>query len=268
VIADLEHVLGVRLLERDRHGAEPTIYGDALLKRGRTAFDELRDGVKDIEFLTDPTAGEVRVGCHHFLATGLVSAAIDGLSRRYPRIVFRIVTTETGALHRELRARNVDFLLAWKPGPLADDEKFEFIFDDTLVVAAGRSHPWAQRRRIAPLELENQLWALPPPESVVGLIETKAFRARGLNYPHGTVLTTPADVLISQLATGRFLTIVPASVLRFPISRTDIKVLPVGLPTTRVSIGTVTLKNRTLSPVAKLFVDTVREIVKRMARTK
>jgi Bacterial regulatory helix-turn-helix protein, lysR family len=39
VIADLEHVLGVRLLERDRHGAEPTIYGAALLKRGTTVFD-------------------------------------------------------------------------------------------------------------------------------------------------------------------------------------------------------------------------------------
>src|SRR5712672_4069613 len=61
-IADLEHVLGVRLLERDRHGAEPTVYGAALLKRGSAVFDELREGVKDIEFLTDPAAGEVRIG--------------------------------------------------------------------------------------------------------------------------------------------------------------------------------------------------------------
>src|SRR6516164_5030274 len=76
VIADLEHVLGVRLLERDRHGAEPTIYGAALLKRGTTVFDELRESVKDIEFLADPTAGEVRIGCHPFLATSLVSAII------------------------------------------------------------------------------------------------------------------------------------------------------------------------------------------------
>jgi hypothetical protein len=51
---------GVRLLERDRHGAEPTIYGAALLKRGTTVFAELWEGVKDIEFLTDPAAGEVR----------------------------------------------------------------------------------------------------------------------------------------------------------------------------------------------------------------
>src|SRR6476659_9424933 len=62
VIAALEKVLGVRLLERDRHGAEPTIYGAALLKRGVAAFDELREGVKDIELLADPAAGELRIG--------------------------------------------------------------------------------------------------------------------------------------------------------------------------------------------------------------
>ena len=91
VIGDLEHVLGVRLLERDRHGAEPTIYGVALLKRGTTVFDELRASVKDIEFLTDPTAGEVRIGCHPSLATSLVSAIIDRLSQTHPRIMFHLV---------------------------------------------------------------------------------------------------------------------------------------------------------------------------------
>jgi DNA-binding transcriptional LysR family regulator len=68
-IADLEQVLGVRVLARDRHGAEPTAYGAALLKRGITVFDELRELVKDIEFLVDPTAGEVPIGCNPLLAT-------------------------------------------------------------------------------------------------------------------------------------------------------------------------------------------------------
>ena len=88
VIADLEHVLGVRLLERDRHGAEPTTYGAALLRRGITVFDELRAGVKEIEFLVDPTAGDVRIGCNPILATSFVPAVIDKLSRQFPRIVF------------------------------------------------------------------------------------------------------------------------------------------------------------------------------------
>src|SRR3569832_1747694 len=44
VIADLERALGVRILERGPKGAEPTLYGRVLLKRGMAAFDELKQG--------------------------------------------------------------------------------------------------------------------------------------------------------------------------------------------------------------------------------
>src|SRR5215213_4924298 len=72
VIVDLEHALGVRLLDRSPRGIEPTIYGDALLKRSVAAFDELRQGVRDIEFLSDPTMGELRIGCVESLSATLV----------------------------------------------------------------------------------------------------------------------------------------------------------------------------------------------------
>ena len=61
VIADLEHALGVRLFDRSSQGVEPTVFGAALLKRGTAAFDELKQGIRDIEFLADPGAGEVRI---------------------------------------------------------------------------------------------------------------------------------------------------------------------------------------------------------------
>src|SRR5882762_5117781 len=62
LIAELEHMLGVRLLDRSRQGVEPTPHGRALVKRGVALFDELRQGVQDIASLTDPTAGEIRMG--------------------------------------------------------------------------------------------------------------------------------------------------------------------------------------------------------------
>ena len=61
-IAELEDALGVRLLDRSPQGIEPTAYGRALLKRGLVVFDELMQGVKDIRFLADPSAGEARQG--------------------------------------------------------------------------------------------------------------------------------------------------------------------------------------------------------------
>src|SRR5215813_13632227 len=67
-IAELEHALGVRLLDRGPRGVEPTAYGRALIKRGVAVFDELRQGVKDIEFIKDPTIGEVRIGATSTIA--------------------------------------------------------------------------------------------------------------------------------------------------------------------------------------------------------
>src|SRR5262250_332312 len=91
-IAELEHALGVRLLDRRRQGVEPTEYGRALLDCGVAVFDELRQGVKNIEFLADPTSGEVRIGCNPYLAASFVAAVVDRLSRRFPRIVIHLVT--------------------------------------------------------------------------------------------------------------------------------------------------------------------------------
>ena len=85
MIAELEHALGVRLLDRHRQGIEPTEYGRALLDCGFTVFDNLRQGVKKIEFLANPSAGHVRIGCSSSLALTFVSTVIESLSRRYRR---------------------------------------------------------------------------------------------------------------------------------------------------------------------------------------
>ena len=65
-IAELEDAVGVPLLDRNPQGIELTAYGRALLDSGVKVFDDLRQGVRQIECLADPAAGEVRIGCHHF----------------------------------------------------------------------------------------------------------------------------------------------------------------------------------------------------------
>jgi len=113
----------------------------------------------------------------------------------------------------------------------------------------------------------NESWVLPPPEHALGPIYSEAFRASGLDYPRAAVFTTPPDVRIGLLATGRYLTIVPKSVLRF--SRPpDIKVLPIELQHAGLPIGIVTLKNRMLSPTALLFIEQARELAKSLAKRK
>jgi DNA-binding transcriptional LysR family regulator len=110
-ISDLEHTLRVRILDRNAHGVELTPYGRALLDSGVAAFEELRQGVKNIAFLADPRAGEVRIGCTVSMATGFVSVAIERLSRKYPDIVVHLLTAESAATYRALEERKVDLAI-------------------------------------------------------------------------------------------------------------------------------------------------------------
>ena len=266
-ISELEQAIGVCLLDRQRRGVEPTAYGRALLDGGAVVFDGLRQAVKNIEFLADPTAGEVRIGCTPLLASSFVSAVVDRLSRRHPNVMFHLTTGYVETLHRALNERSVDLLVTRRFGPIADERLvFEFLFDDSSVVAAGAKSPWVRRRRIALVELANEPWVLPPLESGIGSIAREAFRASKLDLPRMTVVTDSPHVRMSLLATGRFFTIFPASALRFPTPHPEIKVLPIELPPARVPNGIVTLKNRALNPVARLFIDHAREVAKTLAK--
>jgi len=268
-IAELEHTIGVRLLDRNTQGIEPTEYGRAMLKHGIAAVYELKQGVKNIEFLADPGAGAVRIGSSPYIAEIFVSAVTKRLFRRYPRIVFHLVTAEeTDRLHRELSERNVDLLIARRAGLFTDEKLgFELLYDSSFVVVAGARNPWVRRRHIALADLVNESWVLPPPEGVLGPAYLEVFRASGLDYPRTSVFAAPPGVRLNLLATGRFLTIAPISVLRLS-KRPGIKVLPVKLQYASVPVGIITLKNRTLSPIAQLFIETAREVSKPLARRK
>lgn len=267
-IAELEHAFGVRLLDRHRQGIAPTEYGRALLDCGTAVFDDLRQGVKKMELLADPGAGEVRIGSGIYTAEVFVTAVIERLSRRYPRIVFHLVTSdETDTLHRELSERNVDFLIARRGGRLSDQKLgFENLYDPPFVVMAGSRSPWVRKRRITLAELVDEPWVLPPPEGIMGPAYLEVFRANSLDHPRIAVFATQPGTRLNLVATGRFLTM-QAAVLG--ISKNPrITVLPVKLQREHAPVGIISLKNRTLSPVAQLFIETAREVAKPLTRRK
>ena len=146
---------------------------------------------------------------------------------------------------------------------------YESLFGDSFSVVVGAQNPLARRRRIELAELVNEPWVLPaPPDRVIELVAKEAFRASGLDYPRATVFTASPEVRMSLLATGRFISIIPDCILRFSTRRPELKALPVQQSLSSVPVGIVTLKNRTLSPVTQLFIDSARQVAKSLAKTK
>jgi DNA-binding transcriptional LysR family regulator len=268
-IADLEHALGVRLLDRTSSGIRPTQYGQAIIKRGLAVFDELRQGVKDIEFLSDPKSGQLCVGCSEYAAGGPVLAVIDRLTRRHPRMIFDVVTAPVLTLYRDLTERKIELVIT-RLVEFADrdDMTVEHLFDDDIVTVAAEQNPWTRRRRIELAELVNEPWTLPPRDTGIGAFVVEAFRARGLKPPQATVVTYSMHMCHKLLATGRFLTMLSGYTLMLPGKHPWLKTLPVELASARGTIAIITLKNRTLSPLAELFIQTARTVAKPLARVR
>src|SRR6266850_1792319 len=188
IIAGLEHTLGVRLLDRSPQGVEPTMYGHELLKGGTAAFDELKQSIRNIEFLADPQVGEVRIGCPESISASILPPVIQEFSERYPRVVLHVTDIVSPPLHwPELRERRLDVVLERLVKPLskeADDLNIEILFDDEVVVAAGAQSRWAGRRKVELAELVDEPWILMPSDSWNYRMLQEAFRAHDLSMPH------------------------------------------------------------------------------------
>ena len=266
LIADLEHAVGARLFDRTSRGVTPTIYGQALLARSRAAFDELKQGIRDIEFLSDPATGEIRIGCGAGIE-GILVPVIEQFTRRYPGVVLDVHAEEVETLATKLRDRSLDFIVQVVRGlPSAEDPSFEdldveVLFDDELVVAAGLQSQWARRRKIDLADLVDEPWILTGPPTWNYRIVSEAFRARGLGMPKVVVRTFSAYLRTTLVAAGPFIATFPKSVARLYADRLPLKVLPVELPSRPWPLTIITLKNRTLSPAVQRLLDYVRDIV-------
>jgi DNA-binding transcriptional LysR family regulator len=265
-IADLERGLGVRLLDRTPTGIEPTAYGRTVLNRGLAVFDELRGSVKDIKFLSDPMAGELRIGSNQAVAAGLLVEILNKLSTDRPRVAFQVKLGDAATLlYQDLRGRNVDLLFGRMLDIREEDVETEVLFEDPLLVIAGSTSPWARRRRIALKDLMGERWSIPPLGSNAGNLIEHAFRASGLTMPHIAVSGYGTQLQSALVGAGRFLAIMPRSYLMLNAKRFGLKALSIALPIPPHPVGIVTLKNRTLSPLASVFIDCARRLSKPLA---
>jgi DNA-binding transcriptional LysR family regulator len=240
-----------------------------LLKCGTAVFDDLRQGVKEIEFLADPSAGELSIGCSEPLSAGFVSVVINKLSRQYPKATFHVISADPVILrNRELPQRHIDLAIMPITGlALEQDIAVDFLFDDRHVVLAGGKNKWLRRRNIALADLIDEPWIFPPPDSPVGSYIAAGFRAAGLEPPRAHVLSFSVPLHQHLLATGRFLTTLPSSMVVHN-QHLPLKLLSVKFPAVSRPVAIVTLKKRTIKPLARLFIDCAHSLAEPLAKNK
>jgi DNA-binding transcriptional LysR family regulator len=263
-ISELERTLGVKLFDRSISGVEPTHYGRALLKSGVAVFDEMRKGLQQIEFIKQPDTGELRIGSSIVVDGGFVPAVIERFSHEFPRAVLHVLHENVAIQQYDnLRDRNVELVFGRLPtATIEPDLVAEPLFDEPHVVASGSESRWAKRRSLTLAELIDEPWVLAQPGSLARSLHDQAFRNSGLEPPSATVVTTSLHLYMRLIETSRWLGLVPASVMRFGSRQTHLKVLPVKVSSPPSPVGYITVRDRTLTPLAARFIDCARKVAK------
>jgi len=219
--------------------------------------------------LADPATGEIRIASPLAITFTIIPHILERFVEKYPRVVLHfdeVASASATRDFRELRDRKYDLILGrgWSlqaEEPTAEDLNFEFLFDDLLVIVAGAHSKWAARRRkIDIAELVDEPWIMQAPHTWDYRVLSEACHARGLAMPKASLVTLSMSVITHFLADSQFVTSMPRSVAYFK----SLKILPVDLPARPWPVNIVTLKNRTLSPVAERFIACARDFTRPM----
>jgi DNA-binding transcriptional LysR family regulator len=261
-ISEIEGTLGVRLFDRNSQGVELTAHGEVLLRCGINVFDEMQQGLRSLEHLSDPNTGEVRLGCTDIILHSLVPPIVRKFSGKYPGVQLDVKLTNPGEHQiQELRERKIDLLMT-RATRQQDDFHSEVLFDEPFVFVVGAHSELARKRRLTLTDIIKGNWVLPPYDGAPGALVSEVFRANGFAPPKPLVKTIAIQLTVSLIASGEFVGILPTSVATLGVHQAALRVLPLKSPGPRISAEIVFLRNRTLSPAVQTFLNCTREVAK------
>lgn len=265
-ISEIEGTLGVRLFDRGSQGAELTAHGEVLRRCGINVFDEMDQGLRSLEHLSDPNSGEVKLGCTDIILHSLVPPIVQRFSKTNPGVQLDVKLTNPGEHQiQELRERKIDLLITRATGE-QDDFHSDALFDEPFVFVVGAHSEFAQKRRIALKDIIRGNWVLPPYDSAPGALIAAVFRANDVSPPRPSVKTIAIQLTVSLIASGEFVGILPASVAALSAHQASLKILQLKSLGPRISAEIVFLKNRTLSPAVESFIACARKVTKSLVR--
>jgi len=146
----LEAALGVRLFERGKSGASPTVFGHLVLSRSGALFHNLDALMAEIDRMNNLASGALAVGAGFFPYDTFVVPAIERLARAYPGLHLRVVQADWRTVANQVLTGAIDIGVAG----VARANRDPALLVESLTVQAARffvrrGHPLSGATRLS-----------------------------------------------------------------------------------------------------------------------
>jgi DNA-binding transcriptional LysR family regulator len=268
MIAEMEDILGVKLCERMPRGIALTPAGQALARRARTVLLEMREADREISDLKSGKGGRVFLGAVTAPAIELAVPAIRLIRERYPRIEINIEVEPSNVLARELLASRHDFILARIPDDL-NPRLFEsrMIGVEKACLIVRRGHPLLARQAVPIGSLAAYDWVFQPSGTLLRRTIEALFLARNAALPERVLNTSSLLLTLVMVAQSDAIAPVSVEVATFIKGEEGlagaIEMLPIDFEITVQPYSLITVRNRALSPAARMLYSEIERSMRR-----
>jgi DNA-binding transcriptional LysR family regulator len=265
-VAALESALGAKLFDRTSTGVVPTTHGRVLLEGGASVMQREADLRQSIRALTRLDDGTLAVIAGPYRAEQTVATALGRLLRAHPRLHIHFVVADPTKVLREVLAERAAVGVAGLQG-LGREPRL--VVEELPVrryhFACRRGHPLTNMRSLT----LACILEYPLVMTVMRGDSAAAFLSRGITPAAGTRGLSDAhpQILVNSVAAG--LRIVRECDAVFPAMATHLAedlaakrlvTLDFDGPVMRPSAAIIHLRDRTLPPAARAFIDILRAV--------
>lgn len=259
-LSELEEVLGHRLFERGRHGAELTAQGRAFAPYAQACLGSLRDGIGQLTQPDDGASVTVAAGILPTVASVLLPDALRKFRQRWPMASLRVHTGRNTELLERLKAADLEFAVGrlGEPDAMAG-MSFEHLFREPLTVVVRAGHALLQQPALNPTALARYPLVVPPDGTLIRQSAESVISSLGLPRRLARVESLSVSLNMELALHNDAVWFVPSSLVEKPLQRGELARLPVPYGGTDEPMGLLQRTDVALSPAAADLVAALRQ---------
>lgn len=258
-IAALEKALGVRVLDRTRHGATLTEFGRLLATHAEALQSVLSRASGDIAGKKRGVDGSLAVGVSPIACVDVVPDAVAALKREAPNVSIRIHELPDDELLTKLQTGEIDVMVS-PTGLLTDPPEVEreVLLRDTFVAIMRPQNRFAKHRNLSLAELRDAEWVMPNAHTTMWQQIEALFAAENEPWPLYCVSTNSVTALKSLVMRTDSVSISSARLVRLECEAGYLKSVPLRRPHFSREICLRWRRYGTPTPLTRRFIELIR----------
>lgn len=256
---EMEDALGVTLFDRSPRGIEATELGRCVIRYARLIQSDVANLREELQNMISGRGGRLSIGTI-MGAAPFVTRALSRLREIQPDVSIEISEDTSARQLLLLDQGRIDLMIGRSSVSSQPNlYHYEMLRGEPMCIVSGIDHPLATAQKVRLQELADASWILYSSNMPMRIWIEHEFKLEGVKVPGNVIETASPFVTITLLAQSNMVAVMPLDIAHFFAARQMLGILPVNLKTRIEHYGIVTRKNSTLSSLAKMFIQILRQ---------